>query len=56
MANQYLAPVGDGSRSTTANVAPYNFTTMNQDFIVFDTPGLSDSRGDDKLTDEDIKD
>ena len=29
---------------------------MNQDFIVFDTPGLSDSRGDDQLTDDDIKD
>ena len=29
---------------------------MNQDFIVFDTPGLSDSRGQDTLTDDDIKD
>ena len=29
---------------------------MNQDYIVFDTPGLSDSRGEDTLSDENIKD
>jgi hypothetical protein len=33
----------------------YNFTTMNQDYIVLDTPGLSDSRGDDEITDDTIK-
>jgi hypothetical protein len=33
----------------------YNFTTMNQDFIVLDTPGLSDTRGNDEITDDSIK-
>ena len=41
--------------SITANVSMYNFTAMNQDFIVLDTPGLSDTRGDDEITDDTIK-
>ena len=40
----------------TSKVDSYSFSKMNQDFIVFDTPGLSDSRGDDNLSDDDIKD
>jgi len=55
MAGKYLAPTGTGDVSITANVSMYNFTTMNQDFIVLDTPGLSDTRGDDDITDDTIK-
>lgn len=56
MAGKYLAPTGTGEESITANVSMYNFKTMNQDFIVLDTPGLSDTRGNDGITDEKIKD
>jgi len=56
MAGKYLAPTGTGEESITAKVSMYNFKTMNQDFIVLDTPGLSDTRGNDGITDEKIKD
>ena len=56
MARKYLAPVGDGVGSLTSEVQVYEFTSMKKNFIVFDTPGFSDSRGLDNLTDEKIKD
>ena len=45
MAGKLLAPVGSGESSITSDVAVYEFTSMTKDFIIFDTPGLSDSRG-----------
>ena len=56
MAGMPLAPVGSWESSITSDVEVYEFTSMTREFIVFDTPGLSDSRGLDDLTDEDIKD
>ena len=56
MAGKLLAPVGTCESSITSDVQVYEFTSLSKDFIVFDTPGLSDSRGIDALTDDDIKD
>jgi GTPase Era involved in 16S rRNA processing len=56
MAGKDLAPVGTCESSITSDVQVYEFISLTKDFIVFDTPGLSDSRGIVDLTDEDIKD
>jgi len=57
MAAKDLAKVGDGYASITSEVKVYEFSSMGNtiNFIVFDTPGLSDTRGRDDLKDEDIK-
>jgi len=57
MAAKDLAKVGDGYESITSEVTVYEFSSMGNtiNFIVFDTPGLSDTRGRDDLKDEDIK-
>jgi hypothetical protein len=57
MAAKDLAKVGDGYASITSEVKVYEFSSMGNtiNFIVFDTPGLSNIRGRDDLIDEDIK-
>lgn len=56
MSGKNLAPVGTGISSVTSEVKAYNFTAMARPIIVFDTPGLSDTRGLQNLGDEEIKD
>jgi hypothetical protein len=58
MAGKYLAQVGDGEASVTSEVQVYEFRVAylyNKNFIVLDTPGLSDSKGLDNMRDDDIK-